>query len=137
VGHLDLSPVVALAVLSIVNQVFATMARFGAISLGLILAMILQAFWSIISFFIILIFIVLILRLIAYLCSLNTYSAFWRIVDTVSQPILYRINRLFFRGRIVNFLAGLIISAAVMGILYLGLWFTIPLLAGFLTRLPV
>jgi YggT family protein len=137
VGYLDLSPVVGVAVLSILNQVFTTMARFGAITLGIILAMILQALWSILSFFIILISIVLILRLIAYLCNLNIYGTFWRIVDTVSQPILYRINRLFFRGRIINFLAGLILSAAVMAVLYLVCRFIIILLSGFLIGLPV
>jgi len=137
VGQLDLSPVIALAVLSILNQIFSIMARFGTITLGLILVMILQALWSIISFFIILIFIVLILRLIAYLCNLNVYSGFWRIVDAVSQPILYRINRLFFRGRIINYLAGLILSAAVMAVLYLVCRFIIILLSGFLLGLPI
>jgi YggT family protein len=137
VGYLDLSPVVGLAVLSILNQAFTIMARFGAISLGIILAMILQALWSIISFFIILISIVLILRSIAYLCNLNIYGTFWRIIDVVSQPILYRINRFFFRGRIVNFLAGLVISVAAMGILYFALLFIVSLLYGFLIMLPI
>ena len=137
VGYLDLSPVLALAVLSILNQIFATLARFGVITLGIILAMILQAIWSIISFFIILISIVLILRTIAYLCNLNIYGVFWRIIDAVSQPILYRINRLLFGGRIVNFLASLIISVAVMGILYFALRFGVSWLSRFLVMLRI
>jgi hypothetical protein len=57
IGALDLSPLAAMAVLSVLNSVFLTLGRYGVITLGLILALILQALWSaasfILSFFII------------------------------------------------------------------------------------
>ena len=137
IGHLDLSAVLALTTLSIVNQIFATIARFGVISLGIILFMILQAIWSVVSFLLIFIFIVIVLRLIAYLCNLDIYSVFWRIVDTISQPILYRINRLLFKGRIVNFRTSIILSAVALTLIYLILRILVTLLSGFLIRLPV
>jgi YggT family protein len=137
VGHLDLSPVLALCTLSILNQIFGTMARFGTISLGIILVMILQALWSVVSFLIIIVFIILIVRLVAYLCNMNVYNGFWRIIDAVCQPILYRITRLLFRGRIVNFLMSLIISAGAMLLLYFALRFGVALLSGFLITLPI
>ena len=137
IGYLDLSPVAALAILSVLNQIFLTMARFGKINLGIILAMILQAFWSVVSFVIIFIFIVLILRLIAYLFNLNIYSTFWRIVDTISQPVLYRVKRLLFRSRSINFLTNIILSASVLALIYVILNYLYYLLFEFLIRLPI
>ena len=49
-GGIDLSPVAALAVLSVVNSVVSTIARFGRISIGIILAICLSAVWSAASF---------------------------------------------------------------------------------------
>ena len=137
IGHVDISPVLGLAALSIFNQTFGTVARFGHISLGIILAITLQAVWSIISFLLIFIIILLALRLIAYLCSLNVYDGFWRIVDTVSQPVLYQINRLLFGGRIANFLICIILSLAALAVLYFTLSFIFSFLGGFLIALPV
>ena len=137
IGYMDLSPVAGLAILSILNQIFSTLARFGVISLGIILTMILQALWSILSFLIILLFIIVILRLIAYLLNLNIYGVFWRMVDTISQPVLFRINRILFGGRIVKFLASLLLSAAALMVTYFILRLAVSLLSGILLRLPV
>ena len=135
IGYLDLSPVIALAVLSIFNFIFSTIARFGTISLGIILLIILQAMWSIVSFFIIFIFIILMLRLVAYLTNRDIYSVFWRVVDTISNPILYRINRVIFGGRIVNFLTGIIISGLCLALLYFLLRAGVSLLSQYLIKL--
>jgi len=51
IGFLDLTPVAALAVLTILNQVLGTIARFGTIRLGIIMALFLQVVWSAASFF--------------------------------------------------------------------------------------
>ena len=137
VGYLDISPVAALAVLSVLNQIISTLARFGTISLGIILAMILQVIWSALSFFIVFLLIVLILRLFAYLSSQDIYGAFWRVIDTISQPVLYRINQILFKGRIVNYKTGIIISVAALAIVYLLSRILYGLLFNMLIRLPV
>ncbi|MDR2618790.1 MAG: YggT family protein, partial [Treponema sp.] len=99
IGYLDLSPVAALAVLSVANRTFAILARYGTISIGIILAMFLQALWSAVSFILGFFILILILRLTAYLTNRNVYSAFWRVIDTISQPLLFRINRILFGNR--------------------------------------
>ena len=137
IGHVDVSPVLGLAALSIFNQIFGTVARFGFISLGIILALIVQAVWSIVSFLLVFIIIFLILRLIAYLGNLNVYGGFWRIVDTIAQSVLYQINRILFGGKIVNFLTCIILSLAALAVLYFVLSYCISFLAGFLIGLPV
>lgn len=137
VGFLDLSPIVALGVLSLVNRIFSTLARYGTITIGIVLAMILQALWAAVSFFLGFLIIVLILRLVAHLAKVNSYSPFWRVVETISQPVLFRINRIFFKNRIVNFGTSVILSIAGLGICYLVLGLLVSFVSRALARLPL
>lgn len=137
-GFLDLSPIVAMAVLSLVNQVFSTLAQYGAIRLGIILAMVLSALWSAASFILGFFLVVLGLRLIGYLTSRDVYnSTFWRIVDTISQPVLYRIKRVLFQRRLVHYLTGIIASMGVLLALILVLGRVIKFATVFLAELPL
>jgi len=136
IGFLDLSPIVALGVLSLVIRILSTMAFYGKISLGIILALIIQAAWGAISFILGFLIIVLIVRLIAILFRLNSDNTFWRIVETLSQPVLYRISRLIFGNRIVNMMTALIISVSALGITYLLLRFLFAFLTGMLVKMP-
>ena len=136
-GFLDLSPIVALGVLSLVQRIFSTLAIYKTITIGIILAMVLQILWGAVSFILGFLIIMLILRLIAHFARVNTYSPFWRIIDTISQPVIFRINRILFRGRIVNFGIAVIVSAASLGIMYLLLKALVVLLSGVLIRLPI
>jgi YggT family protein len=137
VGFLDLSPIAALAVLSMVNRIFAALAFYGVITLGIVLAMLLEALWSAFRFFLLFFIVVLVLRLIAYLGSMNTYNPFWRIVDTISQPLLYRISRIFFGRRIIRYLNSLILSIAILAVLALVLGSLMPRLIRLLASLPI
>ena len=136
-GNLDFSPIAAIAVLSIVNQIVSILARHGSISLGIILALFLQIIWSLVSFFMIFMIIILVLRLIAYLFSQNTYSFFWGAINMISQPLLFRINQTLFKGRIINYRTSLVISIIIMAALYFALRMAFSLLSVFLAGLPL
>jgi YggT family protein len=137
-GVFDLSPIAALAVLSVLNQIFNTVASFGRISLGIILALILSALWSAASFILGFFIIVLLLRLIAYLTNRDVYYSFWRIIDVISQPVLYRINRIIFRNRLVNYLTGIISALVLLLALRVGLGIVLgKIMLPFLVRLPL
>jgi YggT family protein len=136
-GFLDLSPIAALAVLSMANRIFATLAFYGVITLGIVLAMLIEALGSAFNFLLLFFIVVLVLRLIAYLGNMNIYNPFWRIVDTISQPLLYRINRIFFGRRIIRYLNSLILSIAILAALALVLRFLMPRLVRFLASLPI
>jgi YggT family protein len=136
-GMLDLSPILALTVLSVANNVFGTLGQYGRITLGIILAMLLSALWSAVSFIIGFFIVILVLRLIAYLTSRDVYRSFWGIIDTLSQPVLYRINRIIFRDRLVNYLSSLITAILVLLVLRFGLSFLARLLIGGLSRLSL
>jgi YggT family protein len=136
VGYMDLSPIVALGVLSLVNRVLGTLAAYGTISIGIILALILQAAWGAASFFLGFLILILILRLIAHLLKLGS-NPFWYIVESISRPVLFRINRFIFKDRIVNFTTGIITSLAVLAAAYLVLNIVVFIVSRLLVRLPI
>jgi len=137
VGSLDLSPIIAMAALSVVQTVCSTMASQGRISLGIILAVCLSALWSAAAFILGFCVVVLVLRFIGFMCNCDVYSTFWRIIDSISQPLQYRINRMIFGRRIVRFTTGIIVSIVALAAVWVVGGLIVRLLTGFLLRLPV
>jgi YggT family protein len=122
-GNIDLSPIVALAVLSIANNLALVIGRFGHVTPGFVFALVLQVIWSAVSFILGFFAIIIGLRLLAYFMRANIYHPFWRIVGSISEPLLYRFNRLIFRGRPVSFVRGMVISiAALIAVILLVGW---------------
>ena len=137
IGFLDLSPIVALAVLSFVNRLFITFAHHQTVSLGLVLVMIVQMAWGVISFILGFLIIVIALRLVAYLARFNMYNPFWRIIEAIYQPVSYKINRILFKDRIVTFTNSCLISVACLGGIFLISRFLVVMLSGALAGLPI
>jgi uncharacterized protein YggT (Ycf19 family) len=136
-GFLDISPIVAMSVLSVANNVFATMANYGYVTAGLVIALIVKSLWSAVSFLLGFIVIVLGLRLFAYLTRQNIFSPFWRIVDAISQPALRGINALFYGGRSVQDTLIIITALAVFLAAWIGGGVVIDIASSFLLRLPI
>ncbi|GHU28833.1 membrane protein [Spirochaetia bacterium] len=135
-GAIDFSPIAAIGVLSLVNTIVQMLARFGTIRFGLIGAVLLSILWSVLSFLCGFCAIVVALSLIAYFSGRNLYSPFWNLVESASRPILYRINRLLFRDRMVQYRTSMFIALGLsVGILVLG-HFGVGLLSSMLMQLP-
>lgn len=137
IGVIDFSAIAGIAALSIAQNILFTIARFEKITLGNILAIVLMSAWSIVSFIIGFFIIVIILRLIAYLTSRDIYSPFWQIIDSVSKPVLYRINRIVFGNSINNYMTGIIIAIIILIVLRIAGAILIPVIAGMLAGLPI
>ena len=137
IGFLDFSAVAAIVAVSIAQTIFNSLANSGIIRLGNILAIVLLSIWSIVFFILVLCLVVLILRLIAYLTNSNTYSPFWRVIESISQPLLYRLNRIIFGKRIAGYLKGIILSSLLLVALMIAGNMIVPRLAALLARLPV
>jgi YggT family protein len=113
-GNIDLSPIAALAVLSIANNLALVIGNFGRVTPGFVLALVLQIVWSAVSFILGFFAIIIGLRLLAYLMRANIYHPFWRIVASISEPVLYRINQLVFRNRTMPFMQSMIVAIAAL-----------------------
>jgi len=136
IGIFDISPIIGIAALSVIQSIFSTLARFNRVTIGNLLAIVLLSIWSVVSFILGFCLIVIILRLVAHLTNRDLYSSFWKIVDEISRPILYRTNRIFFGARIPGFINGIIVSLLALLIAQVGGGFIMPLFAGVLHRLP-
>ena len=137
VGILDFSPVAAILALSVAQTICFTIASQGRISIGIILAVILSALWSAASFILGFCFIILVLRLFAYMTNSNMYSPFWQVIDAISRPLLYRINRIFFGRKITGYMTSILISLVLVGAAWVAGRFVMQFLAGLLMGLPL
>jgi len=137
IGSLDFSAVAAIAGLSLIQNIFNALSRYQRFTLGSFLAIVLQSVWNIASFIIFFCIVVIILRLIAYLTNRDTYSPFWKMVDSISQPLLYQIKRIIFGKRIVNYLNGIVVSLLALAAVLVAGRFIVLLVSGFLYRLPI
>ena len=137
VGILDLSALLGVIALSVAQTICSSIARYGRISLGVILAVCLSALWSAASFVLGFCAIVLVLRLIAYLSNANMFSPFWQVIDSISRPLLYRIGRIIFGRRIVGYMTSMLVSIAVLAALWIVGRIAVVVLTGLLYRLPM
>jgi len=137
IGFLDFSAVAAILSLSLLQGIFGMLAASNRIYLGQILAAIITSVWSLISFIIVFCVFIIILRGIAYFTRRNMYGQFWSIIDSIYQPLSYRINKIFFGSRIVNFKTAMIVSLIVLAAIMIGGSVAVNLLASLLYKFPL
>jgi YggT family protein len=132
----DFSPVAALAVLALVNNVFVTVGLYGRITVGILFSLVISGAWSAVVFILGFFIVVLVLRLISLSAGRQGTSPIWSVIDAVSRPVLFRISRIIFRDRLVSYRKGIIVSIASLA----GVWiiggFVVHLVTGILNRLP-
>jgi YggT family protein len=136
-GYLDLSPIVAMAALSVAQTICSAIAQTGRITLGLMLAVCVSALWSAVSFILGFCVVILVLRLIAYLVNANMFGIFWRVIDSISKPIQYRVTRIVFGKRLVRFSTSIIVTILVLSALWFGGSLVIQIVSGILFRSPL
>jgi len=110
----DFSPIAALAVLSVANNMLSTLAISGRITFGFFLNLILGAGWSAFSFVLSFVTACALVRIIVFLARMNSLHPIWVVVDAILNPILYRINKVIYRNRAVDYLQGLITGFLVI-----------------------
>jgi YggT family protein len=136
VGSFDFSPIAALALLTLVNSILTTLAFSGTISLGIILGMVLAALWAAVGFILSFFAICALVRIIVAAAHWNGLHPVWRVVDSMLNPILYRINRIIYRNRIVNYLQSLVTGFVVLVVLRVAGGELVNLLVRLLNGLP-
>jgi YggT family protein len=121
-GNMDFSPIAAFVILSIAGNIVLVLSEIGRISAGIVAYIGLTAVATAFSFLLGLFAVITGLRLIGYLINADTYySPFWRAIDVVSAPIVYRITRIFFPRRNVRYKTSLILSLAALLVSVIGL----------------
>src|SRR6056297_3367544 len=86
--RIDFSPILAIIVLVIILNITNTIAAYGTITLGIVLALIISALWSAFSFLLLFFFVLTMVRFIALLIGTNFVSPIWRTIDVIIQPLV-------------------------------------------------
>jgi len=135
-GNMDFSPVLALVVLSVFNNIFTTLAYAGTITVGYVLSIILSAVWSIVSFVLTLLLVCAVVRIVAYVAHMNSLQPIFRVIDSILNPALHAVNRFIYRDRAINYLQGLVTGLIVLLVLRVGGQALIGWLSALLRSLP-
>ncbi|HQG14562.1 MAG TPA: YggT family protein [Rectinema sp.] len=134
---IDFSPIVALAVLSVLNNLFMTLSYAVRITLGFILSLLLDAAWSAISFLLGFFLVISLIRIIGFLARIAVLHPLWQILDGIINPLLFRVNKIIYRGRTVQYLQGLITGFIVVLVMRTLGGFLVRLLTSLLMSLPI
>lgn len=135
-GAFDFSPIAALAILAVVNDLLTTVAYAGRVTVGFVLGLLVGAVWSAVAFVISFFAVCAVARMIAYAARWNSLHPLWVVIDSMLNPVLFKINRIIYRNRIVNYLQGLITGFAILLLLRMGGGALVGLLVRSLDRLP-
>lgn len=135
-GAFDFSPIAALAVLTVLNDLLTHLVYSETITVGLVLALAVGAAWSAVGFVISFFAVCAAARMIAYAMRWNSLHPFWVVIDSIINPVLFKINRFIYRTRFVNYVQGLITGFAVLLVLRIGGGLLVSLATRSLERLP-
>jgi YggT family protein len=135
-GRFDFSPIMALAVLAVANQALATLAFTGHLTVGIALGLVVGAAWSAVAFILSFVAVCALVRMIAYAARWNSLHPLWMVIDSMLNPVLYRVNRFIYRDRIVNYLQGLVTGFVVVVLLRVAGGALVSVVARLLERLP-
>jgi YggT family protein len=137
IGIVDFSAILAIVFLSFLQNVLFSILYAGKISAGAVLAIIISSVWGVFSLIIGFCVVVLILRFIAYLINSDMLGMFWHLVDTISQPLLYRLNRIIFGNRITNYFMSILLPIFALIAIWIAGSILVPLLTSMVAKIPV
>lgn len=111
IGIVDFSPILAIAFLSLLESIL-----LGKItSFSELLLFILISFWSTIKFFLVIIVLIIIFRLISYYAFRQTYPSLnYSYLDSFLSRFSFGLCRLFIRRGYLNYSQSLIISGFIL-----------------------
>ena len=112
-GFLDFSPVVAIALLGLLSQIFTSLAISGQLSVGLIAAYVIRSIWSFVSFFTDALIVLMVFRLVTVLFFSGWTHQLLFQLDNLLYKVVSRILGLF-TTKNTKFSVALGISALVL-----------------------
>jgi YggT family protein len=128
IGYVDFSPLAAIILLSVLNNIVTTIGYTGAVSLGFVLATAVSAIASAISFFLTLFLILTAVRLLGTFIQSDSLGQFWMTLDRLLEPMSYRLSRSIIRDHELSYRMAL----ATMGVSILVVLFVGNVLLGYL-----
>ena len=95
-GYVDFSPAIAVSLLVAASSLVSNIALQQRISVGGVIASLVSVVWAIASSLIGFLTILVAIRLIALLLSKGSVSSIWQALDSVLNPVIYRVAGMFY-----------------------------------------
>ena len=136
-GMIDFSPIAAIIILVVVQNVLSTILVFGKVTLGIILAILLQASWSAVSFLLTFFIILIAVRLLMELITPTSYSPVKTTLEAIINPVVTYTKNLIARKQFISYRMQMAIAGGILLGLSLGGNALIRVLSGLLQRIPL
>jgi len=115
----DFSPIAAILALVVVLDLVNQLLYYGRITLGFFLASVFSAAWSGVRFILLLFLIVGVLRTIPLLLRTSAGSTVWKVVDTIMQPIVAWVTKVFRLGQGSGYTQHLLLTIGLLLVAWL------------------
>lgn len=129
-GNIDFSPVAALLVMNFLASLTRMIGMYGQISVGIVLSIVVQLVWGAISFFLLLLGILAIVRFLGIRFRWGG-PTIWAYLDAILQPAASAVGRWLRPGTFLAYTSTLVILAVVS----LVAWLVGEIVFGLVTRL--
>ena len=134
--RVDFSPLAAFLVLGILVNILNTIAAYGTITVGIVLAIILNSLWSSVSWIVTFFLILEVIRLVLLLADRGGASPYVTTLDIILRPLLTWLSGLLLRGRPISHRGILICGIAALLLVSVLGRLLIRLLSNLLLTLP-
>lgn len=134
----DFSPAIALCLLIALSTIFSSLATAKTITLGAILALLLNMVWQLVASVLGFLIVLLVVRLVVIWIQrgYSTYGSLWDQFDRALNPIVFRIAGLFTRGSTIPYKTALIVSLITLIAVWLAGHYAVNQLGQLLTPKP-
>ncbi len=135
-SHIDLTPLMALAVLSVVQSILRLFGSYGKITVGMVFALVINTLWSFLLSPI-LWFVMALLGVRLYFCYKRgpRTIAYIKMIDSIVGGVLNWVQKIFYRGQAINDRQLVLTSLIFFVVVYLGSSALIGFLVNFLAKL--
>ena len=136
-GNIDFSPIIALALLSLLSSILGSITTSGRLYFGGILALILNMVWSVISSLITIILLLVLIRWIVLLANKGQVStnSGWYQVDLMLQKFVYKLGNTFFKTNL-TYQKALLVSWISLAVILVVMRILMNLLIGLCGMIP-
>ena len=137
IGKMDFSPIAAIMVLVVVQNVARFLGSTGRITLGIFFSIVLGAAWSGFAFILHFFIAITVIRFLSIIIARGSAHPIWQTLDYMIAPVAERINRIFSPGKLMVYSNLLIVTALIFAGSAIGGRLIISLLMAVLQRLPI
>ena len=133
IGYIDISPLLAVLTLSIINQILGRIRELGSITFWAIIAIIISSVWNVIMTLLLAVLVVAVVRYLFLMFTTNKMNSFANACDAFFIPLSSRIASVFIKNASSSYQLNLIISIIVVAVLLTVGSFSITWLTNLLT----